>query len=213
MSRIIAIVGESGTGKSTSMRNLDPKQTVILSPIKKTLPFKGKYSLKNKNMFDGLDSTQLCQYMQNISQKNKAVNTIVIDDFQYVMGVEFIERAEETGYNKFTQIAQHAYDVIATAMVLRDDLNIYFLTHEERLEGSGKRKIKTIGKMLDEKITLEGLFTIVLFSGTDGEEYYLETQSDGFTTAKSPMGMFETQRIDNDLAEINKVLTKYYEEE
>jgi energy-coupling factor transporter ATP-binding protein EcfA2 len=211
MSNIIAIVGESGSGKSTSMRNLDPAKTVILSPISKPLPFKGKkYSKESKNYFENVNALQVRTLMQNISQKAPDVNTIIIDDFQYLMSSEFMARAKEVGYNKFTDIGKNAYDVVVGATQLRDGINVYFLCHEELSENSGRRKIKTIGKMLDEKITLEGLFTIVLFTDVSKGSYTFITQSDGTTTAKSPLDMFPLQ-VENDLNLINEKIKEYYE--
>ena len=212
MSNIIAIVGESGSGKSTSMRNLDPKTTVVLSPIDKPFPFRSKFSKKEKNYFGNLNAKDMIKLMNNISEKGEAVKTIVIDDFQYLMAVEFMNRSAELGYQKFTDIGKNAYDVIRATGGLRDNLNIYFLSHLELSDNTGKSKIKTIGKMLDDKITLEGLFTIVLFTKVESGGYSFVTQSDGSTTAKSPMGMFD-EEIDNDLALVDKTIREYYRED
>jgi hypothetical protein len=210
MSKIIAIVGESGSGKSASMRNLKPESTVIISPIQKDLPFKQTgYSEKAKNLFHNLRGGHVLAYLQSISEKAPHVNVVVIDDFQYIMGTAFMDRAKEKGYEKFTEIGKTAYDLIVGAQNLRDDLNVYFLAHEDQAD-NGRRKIKTIGRMLDDKITLEGLFTTVLFTKIENGGYSFVTQSDGMTTAKSPMGMFELE-IDNDLAQVDNIIRKYYE--
>ncbi len=207
MSRIIAVVGESGSGKSTSMRNLNPQTSVILSPITKELPFQGEWSKENKNYFQDLKAPGIATYLTNISEKAKDVKVVVIDDFQYLMATEFMARAYEKGYDKFTEMAKNTYEVIMHAKKLRDDLNIYFLTHSE--SDGDSRVMKTLGKLLREKITLEGLFTVVLFTSVDNGEYQFQTQTDGMTTAKSPIGMLESIEP-NDLVVIDKKIREYY---
>ena len=133
----------------------------------------------------------------------------VIDDSQYLLCFEMFAKAKETGYNKFTDMALHFYDLIQT--VIRDtppDVIVYFLHHIET-NGEGKIKAKTIGKMLDEKLTIEGLFSIVLLCQTDGARHEFITQSDGTTTAKSPMEMFPP-KTDNDLKRIDEIIREYY---
>lgn len=215
MSTIIAIVGESGTGKSTAIRTLDPKATVIISPISKPLPIKGfkkNYNEANKNWFCDVEPAKLIALLENISKSAPAIKSIVIDDFQYQMSGEFMERALEHGYSKFTEIGQKAYNVLKKAANLRADLNVFFLVHEDSSEVTGKRKIKTVGKMLDDKISLEGLFTIVLFAEIHEGKYQFKTQSDGNTTAKSPMGMFDQLEIPNDLGYVLTKIKEYYGE-
>lgn len=210
MSRIIAVVGDSGTGKSTSIRNLDPKSTVILAPIGKDLPFKSKgFGKNNKNYFTDLDGMTIGKYLHAISEKKPEVKVVIVDDFQYVMAKQFMARASEKSYEKFTEIGKEAYEIIRLANSLRDDLTVIFLSHQENDE-FGRSKIKTIGKMLDDKVVLEGLFTIVLFTKVKDGKYFFQTNTDGVTTAKSPMGMLDPLE-DNDLKLILEKIEKYYE--
>jgi len=223
MSEIIAIVGQTGTGKSTSVENLDPKETVIIGCVNKPLPFRGwkKHYISGEggNYVISADSARIVEEVKYVSESKPEVKQIIIDDFQYLMSTEFMNRAKETGWEKFTDIAKHAWDVITQARNLRENLKVYFLCHDEIIQENfkPKRKIKTIGKLLDEKITLEGLFTVVLFTDVlkNAEsnllEYRFITQNDGTTTCKSPRGMFEDMLIPNDLATITKQIEAYYE--
>ena len=225
MSEIIAIVGQTGTGKSTSIEPLNPKETVIIGIIDKPLPFRGW----KKNYESGIqqggnylishNSDQIAKVLKYVSDERPEVKQVIIDDFQYIMSTEFMNRAKEQGWQKFTDIAKHVWDVITAAKSLREDLKVFILTHDEIITENfaPKRKIKTIGKLLDDKVTLEGLFTIVLYTdiSKDKEQnelkYTFITQNDGTTTAKSPRGMFETLKIPNDLAAIVKQINDYYE--
>lgn len=138
------------------------------------------------------------------------LKTYVIDDSQYLMAFEMFDRAKELGYNKFTDVALNFRTLVDR--IIRntpDDVIVYFLHHAETTD-TGKIKAKTSGKMLDNQLTLEGLFSIVLLCKTDGQEHYFETQSDGYSTCKSPMEMFEN-KIDNDLKNVDKVIREYYE--
>lgn len=145
--------------------------------------------------------------MSNMSKWN--FKTYVIDDSQYLMAFEMFDRAKEVGYNKFTDVALNFRNLVNFIIKdLPDDTIVYFLHHSETTD-AGKIKAKTSGKMLDNQLTLEGLFSIVLLCKTDGQEHFFETQSDGYTTCKSPMGMFET-KIDNDLKMVNDIIREYY---
>jgi len=225
MSEIIAVVGQTGTGKSTSVESLDAKETVIIGIIEKPLPFRGwkqKYTSgiqQGGNFLVSHDSAQIVKVLNYISENRQEIKQIVIDDFQYIMSTEFMNRAQETGWQKFTDIAKHVWDVINAAKGLREDLKVVFLTHDEIITENfqPKRKIKTIGKLLDDKVTLEGLFTVVLFTDVqknkekNGLEYTFITQNDGTTTAKSPRGMFATFNIPNDLGKVITEINAYYE--
>jgi hypothetical protein len=216
MAEIILIYGESGTGKSTSIKTLDPKTTFIINVLGKALPFKGakqKYVSKTKdnngNILTCDKSSGIIQSLLAI-EKLSEIKTIIIDDFQYVMGNEFMRRAAETGWQKFTDIGQNAWNIVAQASSLRDDLKIFILSHSETNENTGKSKIKTIGKMLDEKICLEGMFTIVLYSTiSQNGEYGFITQNTGLITAKSPHEMFDKLFIPNDLQLVADSINKY----
>ena len=222
MSEIIAIVGQTGTGKSTSVETLNPKETVIIGVINKPLPFRGwkkNYSEEEKNYKVTHESAQIVKTLKYVSDSRPEVKQIIIDDFQYLMSTEFMNRANDQGWQKFTDIAKHTWDVINTAKSLRDDLKVIFLTHDEFIleNYEPKRKIKTIGKLLDDKVTLEGLFTIVLFTDvqknkeSNSLDYRFITQNDGSTTCKSPKGMFEEMTIPNDLSYVLRKVDEYYE--
>lgn len=222
MSEIIAVVGQTGTGKSTSVENLNPKETVIIGMTNKPLPFRGwkqhYTSGEGGNYLITHDSAKIVKVLDFIDKRKPEVKQVIIDDFQYLMSSEFMERSDEKGWEKFTDIAKHVWNVITKARDLRDDLKVVFMCHDEIVTENfhPKRKIKTIGKLLDEKITLEGLFTVVLFTDiqkVQNEEqlqYTFITQNDGTTTGKSPRGMFEALNIPNDLNEVIKKINAYY---
>lgn len=196
----VLIMGESGSGKSCSLRNFEEAEVGIFNVAGKPLPFKKKLKkIENatyQKILKGLTNPKLKKY--------------VIDDSQYLMAFESFNRAKETGYTKHTEIGVNFKNLISFIVEqVPDDVIVYFLHHCETVE-DGKIKAKTIGKMLDNQITLEGLFSIVLLCKTDGKEHYFETQSDGFTTCKSPMEMFDL-KIDNDLKNVDRVIREYYE--
>jgi hypothetical protein len=211
MSIATLILGQSGTGKSTSMRDMDPAQTLLIQTIKKPLPFRGKgwahRSPANKggNVFVTDLSDEIITIMQRTQRK-----IIVLDDFQYMLANEFMRRSEERGFDKFTEIGRHAWDVLSAAGTLADDIRVYVLSHTEE-DASGNTKIKTIGKMLDEKITCEGMFTIVLRTDVSNGEYTFTTRNNGRDTVKSPMGLFEADRIPNDLAAVDAAIAAFYD--
>lgn len=218
MSQAIAIAGQSGTGKSTSIGTLNPKETYIINVTNKALPFqgwKGKYNKDSKNITHVIKSEDVLSLVKLISEKAAHIKYIVIDDATYTMTDEYMRKANETGFGKFSLLAKHMYDLLspATHSTLRDDLYIFFLFHDEVGDDS-RRKIKTIGKMLDSTITLEGLFTIVLFTHVEhdsknGNKYHFVTQTDGNTTAKSPAGMFNSLLIPNSLQYVVDAIHKY----
>lgn len=196
----VLVLGESGSGKSCSLRNFNKEDVVIYNIAGKPLPFK-----KQLNKADNVNYTQIKSNMQKGNFK-----TYVIDDSQYLMAFEMFDRAKELGYNKFTDVALNFRGLVD--FVIRNtpaDVIVYFLHHTETTD-TGKIKAKTSGKMLDNQLTLEGLFSIVLLCKTDGQEHYFETQSDGYSTCKSPMGMFEL-KIDNDLKMVDDKIREYYE--
>ena len=225
MSELIAIVGQTGTGKSTSVETLDPKETVIISIVDKPLPFRGWKQNYTTGIQQGgnyavtADTSKICSILKYVSKDRPEIKQIIIDDAQYIMSTEFMNRALEAGWQKFTDIGKHMWDVVNTAKSLREDIKVFVLSHDETVQENfaPKRKMKTIGKMLDEKITLEGLFTIVLYTNVQKNkeknelEYTFITQNDGTTTAKSPRGMFAKLNIQNDLAEIVKTIDEYYQ--
>jgi len=217
MANTSLIIGESGTGKSTSIRNLDPKHTFILNVLNKPLPFKGYKKLYIPLSPDGTTGNYYCsnnyeaidRVIKLINTKRLEIRNLIIDDFQYLMANEFMDEAMTRGYDKFSLIAKHAYDLLKTLPTLREDLDIFVLTHSESNE-NGKMKIKTIGRMLDEKITIEGMYAMVLQTELTNGNYSFITQGDSRHIAKSPMGMFDKKNIPNDLAFVKQKMNEYY---
>ncbi len=225
MAQGVLIIAESGSGKSTSIESLDPKETFIINVANKPLPFKGwkkKYTIWSKdnptgNMYDKATPENIEACIKYINEKRPEIKNIVVDDFQYMSSFEFFDKANEKGYEKFTQIGAHLARIARMPKDMREDLLIFFLTHAEEatdMEGKRKFKAKTIGKMVDEKLTLEGLFSIVLFGkakkNKDGEiRYVFETQTNGENTCKSPRGMFPTLEVANDLQLVIKAIKDY----
>lgn len=226
MGRKLLVIGESGSGKSTSTRNLDPKTTMFVNCIGKPLPFKGwrkNYTTYDRdsgegNMIRTHSAKNIVEVMKHVDGNMPHIKTIIVDDSQYIMSYEFMERAEEKGFDKFIQIGKNMWNVFRAPDELRDDLTVVFFGHSEDVSANGftKTKIKTIGKMLDEKITVEGMFTIVLlatcFMNKDkAMEYVFVTQSNGTNTAKTPMDMFKEKAIPNDLDMVIKKVIEYDE--
>jgi hypothetical protein len=212
MSISTVVLGESGTGKSASMRNLDPANTLLIQVVKKPLPFRSKgwsyfnaETNKTGNIFVSDDWSMIAMIMRKTKRK-----VIVVDDFQYVLANEFMRRSEERGFDKFTEIAKHAWELFNAANSLPDDVRVYLLSHTAT-DDQGHTKIKTIGKLLDEKITPEGLFTIVLRTVVTDKDYLFSTRNNGHDTVKTPIGLFDSERIPNDLAEVDAAISNFYE--
>lgn len=206
----VLVLGESGCGKSTSIRDLPVDSTVIIQPIRKRLPFRNSFTEMNKEggQIKATDNAEMI--IKLITGAAKAgKKALIIDDFQYVMANEFMRRSKEKSFDKFNDIGFNAWSIINHAQSVSGDMRIYFMSHVET-DMTGKVKIKTIGKMLDEKITIEGMFTIVLGSSVSDGKYTFLTQNNGSNTVKSPMGMFEDLHIDNDLNEVDKTIIEYY---
>ena len=196
----VLILGSSGSGKSTSLRNFNENEIGIFNVAGKPLPFRKKLP-----KFDNATYNVILQGLSNPKLK-----TYVIDDSQYLMAFESFDHAKETGYGKFTNMALNFKNLITYIMVKTPpDVIVYFLHHVETDE-NGRLKAKTLGKMLDNQLTVEGLFTIVLLCQVEGSEHFFITNSDGTNPAKSPMEMFEP-RIDNDLKMVDETIREYYE--
>lgn len=195
----VLIIGESGSGKTYSIRNLDPNTTGILSVEKGRLPFKGDFKVMKNATYNDIKAA--------LKRANMA--TYVIDDSQYLMVNEEFDRFNEMGYQKYAEMALNFRNLVHMInKELPDNIIVYFLHHTQET-ASGKLKAKTIGKMIDEKLTLEGCFDIVLMARIMGDQYVFQTKGEQGSTVKSPFGMFEADQIPNDLALVNKAIADY----
>lgn len=196
----VMILGESGTGKSASLRNFSQDEIGVINVCGKPLPFRNQIKdLKT-------DNYMAIEKALKASSKKAAV----IDDCQYLMANEYMRQAKVTGYQKFTDIAQNFWTLVQMVIhELPEDVIVYFLGHIER-DANGNEKFKTIGKMLDEKITVEGMFTIVLKTSVQEGQYLFATRNNGSDTVKSPIGLFDESYIDNDLKAVDAAIRDYY---
>ena len=196
----VLIMGESGSGKTFSLRNFDPAEVGIFSVEKGRLPFKGDFRVKKRATYKDISAIF----------KDPKLKRYVIDDAQYLLVNELFDRAKEVGYQKYTDMAVSFRNLIHSInYLLPDDVIVYILHHTETDSNTGRVKAKTVGKMIDQYLTLEGCFDIVLLAETDGKEHFFVTQSDGNTTAKSPYGMFP-EKIDNDLKVVDTAIREYW---
>lgn len=204
MGQLVFILGRSGTGKSFSMRNFDKGKLAVINVQGKILPFKGGAAVEQ------LNTDQSEKIVIAIKNYAKTYKSIVVDDFQYVMANEFMRRATERGFDKFTEIARHAWDIADCVRNLPEDVIVYVMCHTDT-DTEGTERLKTIGKLLDEKICLEGMSTIVLKTNVSDGQYSFLTQNNGKDTVKSPMGMFPSYAIDNDLKYVDEKIRNYFE--
>lgn len=226
MADSILVIGRAGSGKSTGIETLDPASTFIINVADKSLPFKGwkkMYTPFNSkelkgNMASTPEAKHILQVMEIVDRDMPQIKTLVIDDYQYMSAFDYMNRAEETGYQKFNVIAKNIYLTSTKPREMREDLAVFFLCHEEETSdesGETRIKAKTVGKLIDTLITLEGLFTVVLHATTkktkEGVKYFFETQTDSRTTAKSPKGMFGETSIPNDLRLVRESILSYSE--
>lgn len=209
----VMILGESGSGKTRSIKNLDPSETIIVQPIKKPLPFRSakwvEFDVKEKKgsviRTDSYEAIKkLCLNAHRVGYKQ-----IIIDDAQYIMMNESLRRSDETGFKKFTDMAKGYVDLITTITNSDSNLVVYFMTHTEESE-SGKVIAKTVGKMINQQVCLEGLFSIVLRCMSSDGQHYFTTKTNGMDCVKTPEEMFESDRIENDLLITTKAITEYY---
>ena len=202
MATAVLILGQSGTGKSYSMKNFKEDEICLISVQKSLLPFRKKFT-------ETVVTDKYSEIIKAIKATKKKV--IIIDDTQYLMCNEFMRRATERGYDKFTEIAQNFWSLVVQEVNnLPSDVIVYLLCHTATDE-NGVEKMKTIGKLVDEKITPEGLFTIVLKTAVSDGNYAFVTQNNGKDTVKSPEGMFSTYAINNDLKYVDDKIRNYYE--
>jgi hypothetical protein len=209
------IIGVPGTGKSTSYRNMNPDETLLIQSIKKPLPFKNEgWAYFDKETGKGnIFVTDQSQDIVTLMQHTKR-NKIILDDFQYILANEFMRRVldKETGnaaFAKYNEIARHAWDILMSAGTLESNKRVYILSHSQEDE-NGKIKAKTIGKLLDEKISIEGLLTLVMRTHVINGNYVFSTKNNGVDTVKTPLEMFESEYIPNDLMEVDKTIKTYY---
>jgi len=220
-SKLIGIVGSTGTGKSTSIKHLNPAETYIINVAKKELPFKGSealYNTEKKNYKELDDAVEITRLLHVISEKAPHIKNIVIEDSNYIMGFNIVSRATEIGFTKFSIMARDMVELFREARKLRDDLKVFYFTHPETIEEGGEvtgYKIKTAGKLIDNQIVLEGLLTICLYT-------YVEENKDGTSTynfvtnrykkfpAKSPDGMFTNIKMPNNLQAVVDTIDEYY---
>lgn len=225
MANIVMLLGKSGTGKSTSIKTLDPKETIVINTLKKRLPFKGSasmYSVENKNLFQKDSYIEIISLLRNIGEKGLSIRNVILDDLIYTMRKEFFSRAKETGYGKFTEIAQHFQQIISTCESLRDDLNVFIVMHSEDVQSDKTTtgyKVSTIGKMIDDCYNPIEVVPMVLYSSIKYDEkgnpqygFYTHRCMEGAVEipAKTPDGMFEQDFISNDLGIVVKAMQEYY---
>jgi len=215
MSRAIAVMGESGSGKTTAMRTLDPKETYYIDCDGKGLSWKGwrqQYNKENVNYFRTDNQDSIVSLMNRISEKKSEIKNIVIDTANSIMVADEFRRMKEKGYDKWQDLAMSVYTITTTASKLRDDLNVIVLFHVqiEKDENTGRQftRILTNGKMLN-KVGLEKYFTTVLLSKRDENgEYVFETKANN-STVKTPLDAFEKEQIPNDMQAVLDVLKEY----
>ena len=203
MAQKVLVLGDSGTGKSASLRNFKPEEILVINSAGKPLPFKNhfetvtpRFEKMTKDILDAMDKTEK--------------KVIVVDDAQYIMSFQYMRRIKENGWDKWNDIQGDFFNIIKACDYMPEDVIVYFLSHLQR-DDEGHEKIKTMGKMLDEKITIEGLFTTVLKTSVKDGQYFFLTQNSGLDTVKSPIGMFPSYAIDNDLKYVDTKIRNYYE--
>lgn len=225
MAQEILIIGQSGTGKTTSLVNLNPKETAIINPTRKSLPIKGYKagytefsSIENPagNLFNIDSASKIVQCLDHINNKMPNIKNIILDDANYIMAFEFIRRAKEKGYEKFTDIGTDYAKILQKGMSLRDDINFIVMMHPEvDTDALGVKivKAKTVGKLIDQYLNIEGMFSMVLYTkvikADNKLQYVFVTQNDGSNTGKSPNGMFNSLEIPNDLKYILEKIKEY----
>lgn len=201
----VLIIGKSGSGKSASMMNLDPSKTALISVLGKPLPFKGK--------FDQVVTDDSAKIIGIVKAAKR--NIIVVDDVGYTMTNMFMRDHAAGGggnavFTLYNNIGDKFWNMIEAVRKIPEDKRVYFIMHEEQND-FGNVRPKTIGKMIDEKVCLEGMFTICLRCIVSNGKHVFRTQSDGLDVAKTPIGMFDDLEIPNDLAMVDKAICEYYE--
>jgi len=220
-SKLIGIVGATGTGKSTSIKHLNAEETYIINVAKKELPFKGSeklYNAEKRNYKEADDANEITRLLRTISDKAPHIKNIVIEDSNYIMGFNIVSKATETGYTKFSLMAKDMVELMREARKLRDDIKVFYFSHPETIEDGGDivgYKIKTAGKLIDNQVLLEGLLTVCLYThveeNKDGStNYHFVTNRFKKLPAQSPDGMFDEIKIPNNLDYVCKKIDEYY---
>lgn len=213
MSIATLILGTSGSGKSTSLRNLNPSKSLLIQCIKKPLPFKaGGWKQKLSMKSDGSVIQSADPALIERAMRTSGADVIVIDDYQAVMVNELMSRSSEKGYDKFTDIGKNAWNIFNAAGALPEHKRVYILAHTQTDE-FGNVRMKTVGKLVDQHIVPEGFFTIVLRTEVINGNYMFSTQTNGQDCCKSPIGMFEERHVPNDLAQIDSAIVNFYQPE
>ena len=225
MANICLILGKSGTGKSSSIEKLDPKTTVVLNVLGKKLPFKGSskiYNEENKNLFRIDEYSQAISMLEGIDKGASYVKNVILDDATYIIRKEYFKRAKEGGYNKYTELALHFQQLIATCEKMREDLNVFFIMHSEDVVSDNAivgYKVSTVGKLLDSQYNIVEVVPMVLYSdityNDKGEAtygFYTHKFKEGVVEipAKTPRGMFDADFIPNDLSLVVEAMNNYY---
>ena len=211
MSIACMVLGQSGTGKTTSLRNLNPAEVLLIQAVKKPLPFRATGWKKRASMQDDGNVIQTSDpvMIERIMRKSPH-NIVVIDDYQSVMVNELLARSSERGYDKFTDIAKSAWNIFNAAGDLADHRRVYIMAHTQT-DDFGQTRMKTVGRMVDNTLVPEGYFTIVLRTDVTNGNYKFTTQTNGQDCCKSPIGLFPDLQIDNDLAFVDSQIKKFYE--
>lgn len=224
MANCIIILGPSGTGKSTSIKGLNPKETIVFNTLKKRLPFKGSgslYNKENKNLLEVTDYSQMITYLESIDKNMQHVKNIVLDDSIFIMRKEYFDRAKESGFNKFTDLAIHFQKIIKTCENMRSDINVFFILHSEPVLSDNTiqtYKVSTVGRLLDQQYNPIEVVPMVLYSAIQYKDnkpvygFYTHAVMDrgAVIPAKTPDEMFEEDFIPNDLGLVVDAMNSYY---
>ena len=224
MANVVMLLGKSGTGKSTSIKTLNPDETIIVNVLGKRLPFKGSgalYNTEKKNLFMIDDYQQMISLLQACNEKPNVKN-IILDDCIYIMRKEYFKRAKESGYAKYTELAQHFQQIVSTCEQMREDINVFMILHSEDIQSDKTTvgyKVSTIGQLLDNQYNPVEVVPMVLYSAIKFDEkgrptygFYTHATMEGTIQipAKTPDEMFAEDFIPNDLGAVVKAMNEYY---
>jgi len=224
MARKALILGTTGTGKSASIESLDPKETFIINVNNKSLPFKShrknylEFSSDNLtgNYFVSDNAKVILQMIDYINTKMLHVKNVILDDFTYTLTNEYMRRCKEVGYGVFKDVGQNTFLLLKALDNMREDICVFVMGHPEvSIDAAGNKalQMKNLGKMIDQYIVIEGMFTVVLYTAVErsneGIKYCFTTQNSGFDSAKSPKGMFDDYKIPNDLQYVKEKMIEY----